>query len=313
MGIKSNVIVGIELDSHEIRAVELKGNKKKTKLSALGRLSLPEGLVKEGKILDPQALSLYLEKLWKESGFKSKEVLLGINNQDLIVRFASFPKVPEDKIAGMIQFQAQDFIPVPLDELELDYIVMGDRKTEEGEFLLVILVAARKKMLNDFITAFALTGLNVREIDSCMLAMGRLALLESLNGTFVLAGYNRDIGNVLIFKEGLLIMARTIAFPQPPLWTAAVSVDNALFNELRSSLNYSKAQSNQTIDTLYLMGSGRDIREEAARLSSSTGLQAHLVKPDPLLEAYSGSEAALPYEPQNYQTCFSLAKRGLDG
>ena len=63
------------------------------------------------------------------------------------MRFASFPKVPEDKIRSMIYFQAQEYMPVSIEELELDYVVVSEKKTEEGEFINVVLVGQERKCL----------------------------------------------------------------------------------------------------------------------------------------------------------------------
>ena len=138
-------VIGLEMDSKEIRAVEITGSVRQPVISAWGRMSLPEGIVKDGRVMNVESLSLYLDKLISQNGFKSRDVMLGIANQDVIIRFASFPKVPEDKIRNMVMFQAQEYIPVPIEELQLDYVVAGEKQNEDGAFLNIILVGARKK------------------------------------------------------------------------------------------------------------------------------------------------------------------------
>ena len=144
MGILKNSIIGIVLDSQEIRAIELKGSQKKPVVVAWGKVKLPEGVVKEGRIVNAQLFNVSLERLFLENGFKGRDIYLGVNNQDIIVRFASFPKVPEDKIRNMIHFQAQEHMPVSIEELVMDYVVVSEKKTDEGEFINVVLVGARK-------------------------------------------------------------------------------------------------------------------------------------------------------------------------
>lgn len=321
MGLWSKSIIGLELDSQEIRAVELKGSQKKHSLLAWGRVKLPEGVVKEGRVVNVKTFSVYLEKLLNENRFKSRNVILGVNNQDVIVRFASFPKVPEDKVRSMIRFQAQEYIPISIDELELDYVVIGEKKTEENEWLNVILVGARKRMLNDFIEAFSLAKLTIKEIDSTMLAIGRAALLESQEGTFGLCGFNNDIGNILIFKNGLLGMARSVSITQSPAWIASRETNDnkamdtqiiadILFGEIRSSLSYYKMQNNDNIDKMFVIGCSTKQEQVAARLREASGLDVLVPHAYSSLET-QGTKGFEAFKASDYVSSISLAVRGL--
>lgn len=323
MGFFSKNIIGIEMDSRELRAVELNGTRKKPIVSAWGKVRLPEGIVRDSKIVNVKLFGASLERLLKENGFKGKEIVLGVNNQDVIVRFATFPKVPEEKIKSMIRFQAQDYIPVSLDELELDYVVVSDKKTEEGEFINVVLVAARKKMLNDFIEAFTNANTSIKEIDSSMLAIGRATLIGRQDGTFAITYFNYDMGNILIFKEGILVMARSVNFSQSPAWVAYKEnesqaleqennvIANVLFNEIKSSVSYYKMQSGETIDNLYLLGCGSQQDQVAARLRETTGLEVTIPSPYTDLENHIAKNKYNSFKSTDYLACISLALRGL--
>lgn len=311
------------MDSRELRAVELKGTGKKPVITAWGKVRLPDGVVKDSKIFNAKLFGVSLERLLKENGFKGKDITLGVNNQDVIVRFATFPKVPEDKIKSMIRFQAQDYIPVSLEELELDYVIVSDKKTDEGEFINVVLVAARKKMLNDFIDAFTNANTTIREIDSSMLAIGRAALIGRQNGTFAITYFNYDIGNILIFKEGILAMARSVNFSQSPSWIAykeneSQSIEqennviaNILFNEIKSSVSYYKMQSGETIDDLLLLGCGNQQNQVAAKLREATGLTVTIPAPYTYLENNIANKKNNSFKSSDYIACISLALRGL--
>lgn len=321
MGFWNKSIIGLEVDSQEIRAVELKGSQKKYSIVSWGRVKLPEGVVKEGRVIHPQNFAIYLEKLLSENKFKSRDVILGVNNQDVIVRFASFPKVAEDKVKSMIKFQAQEYIPVAIDDLELDYVVVGEKKTEENEILNVILVGARKKMLNDFIEAFTVAHLNIKEIDSTMFALGRAALIGSQDGTFALSSFNHDIGNILIFKNGLLGMARSVSITQSPAWIAykgttggskeqeANVVADILFGEIKSSVGYYKMQNNENIEKIHVIGCSAQQEQVAARLAETTGLSVTV--PNVYLSLDQAGKGLGDFKASDYVASLSLAIRGL--
>lgn len=324
MGIFKKSIIGIILDSQEIRAIELKGSQRKPDVVAWGKVKLPDGVVKEGRIVNSQLLGVSLERLFVENGFKGRDVYLGVNNQDIIVRFATFPKVPDDKIKSMIYFQAQEYMPVSIEELELDYVVVSEKKTDEGEFINVVLVGARKKMLNDYIEAFSSVNTNIMEIDATMFALGRAALVESNDGTFVLTGFNNDTGNILIFKNGVLAMARSVTITQST--TLINSEDEKpksaedesnryaeiLFNEIKSSVGYYKMQTGEVIEKLYILGSVTKQDQVASRLKETTGLSVSIPTPYTFLENRIIKGKQISFKASDYVACISLALRGLE-
>lgn len=319
MGIFSKSVIGLELDSQEIRAAEIKGTPKKPVIVSLGKVRLPEGVVKEGCLVNPAQFGASLERLFSENSFKSREVIFGVNNQDVIVRFATFPKVPEDKIRSMIQFQAQDYIPVSLEELELDYIVVNEKKTDEGEFINVILVGARKRMLYDYIEAFNQAKVSLREIDSTMLAMGRAALLESNDGTFALVCFNHDIGNILIFKDGILGMARSVSISQ--IHESALSsgfnsedkinmISDVLLSEIKASVSYFMMQNKQSIEKIFILGTNSSQERISSKLKEKTELNVKV------LDSYRNIEKKFKANSNNYNSseyiaAISLAIKGL--
>ncbi|NLU51941.1 MAG: pilus assembly protein PilM [Clostridiaceae bacterium] len=316
----NNSVIGLEADSKEIRAVELKGTRKKPVIAALGSISIPEGIVRDGRILDIDKFNVYLQKLIEQNGFKAREVVIGVNNQDVIVRFATFPKVPQDKIRNMIRFQAQDYIPIPLEELQLDYVVLGEEGNDSGAGLNVLLVGARKKMLNDFIEAVSKSNLTITEIDSTMLALGRAALLESNDGNFALITFNNDIGNIMIFNNGFLAIARTVSFSntllnQPDFEDAEDTLDaisDILLGEVRTSVNYFRSQTYQDVARFCILGTSTYQNAVAEKLSLATGLSFEVLEPYKKLEESISKGKGKAFNLFGYVAAISLALRGLE-
>lgn len=324
MGLFARSIVGLEVDSREIRAVEVKGNAKKQEISAWGKLELREGVVKDGRVVDINGLSSALDTLWRENGFKSKDVIFGINNQDVIIRFASFPKVSEDRIRNMIMFQAQDYIPVPIDELQLDYIIGGEKITDEGEFLQVILVGARKKTLHDFLQVFHNSKLNTKEIDSGLLSIGRAALCGVKESVYAVISINYDMANILIFNKGLLSVARSVSYSQFSSWsnrktsedninneTEAAIIADILINELKSSIGYYKMQSSESIEGLYLVNQ-LNAKSIASRISEAADYEVMNLQPYAEMESHVTSRNLQTFKADNYILPVSLGLRGLE-
>lgn len=158
--------IGVDIGSSAVRFVKLTGSADKPVLSLIGSISLPKGAVSGGEIIDAQAVAEAIQNLIKRTGLKEKNVVLGVGNQRVIVRFIDIPYIEEKELANAIRFQAQDFIPIPVEDAILDYQVVGDYFNEEGErFLQVMLVAAHKGMISMLIEAVEKGGLKPEIID----------------------------------------------------------------------------------------------------------------------------------------------------
>jgi|GEM_PF-909515 len=175
--------IGVDIGSSAVRLVKLTGSADKPVLSLIGSISLPKGAVSGGEIIDSQAVAEAVQNLVKRIGLKDKNVVLGVGNQRVVVRFIDIPYIEEKELANAIRFQAQDFVPIPVEDAILDYQVVGDYFNEEGErFLQVMLIAAHKGMISMLIDAVERGGLKPEIIDVNAFAVVRaLARAKSLS------------------------------------------------------------------------------------------------------------------------------------
>ncbi|MEG1774592.1 MAG: pilus assembly protein PilM, partial [Oscillospiraceae bacterium] len=114
--------IGLVLDAMELRAIELSGTPECFEVCAQGCVTLPQGLVVDGTITDLAAMEVILKQLFRDGDFSRAPLLFGIKNQNILLRLANFPKVPEEKLRQAILLQAQQFIPIPISELVLDCV-----------------------------------------------------------------------------------------------------------------------------------------------------------------------------------------------
>ena len=176
---KVNNAVGIEFDSHEIRAVELMKNVDGSyRVNSFGSVPFKSGVIANGMVSDAPLFGAAVEELLKTTGIKNTTpVVLGVNNENVIMRYATFPKVPEEKLKSVISMQAQDFIPVPVSELGLDFVVIDETVDDDDQPALnVLLVGAKNIMLENFVSNFEAVKLEVVDIDSSFLAWTRVAI-----------------------------------------------------------------------------------------------------------------------------------------
>lgn len=169
-----NSAIGLDIGKSSIIGVQVAGKYPTAVLKAFHERALPEGLVFEGEVIDADALGDELKAFMKESKLKGKAVHLGVGNQKVIVRNIEVPEMDEAELRGAIEFQAQDYIPIPVDEAVLDFQVV--QRYADGEGVAkqqVLLVAAQKDMIRRFLDAGKKAGLKVAGIDVSAFALIR--------------------------------------------------------------------------------------------------------------------------------------------
>lgn len=171
--------VGLDIGTDYIRAAQIKPSGAGNTLVAYGAVAMPFGGVVDGEIVDPEAVSGALRELWKRSGIRTKDVSIGVSNQKVVVRLIDLPYMEHDELAGAIQYQAQDYIPIPIEEAIIDFQIIGDYMTPADEHMMeVLLVAAQRDMIASAVSAVEGAGLKLCQVD-----VTAFALVRSLLGT----------------------------------------------------------------------------------------------------------------------------------
>lgn len=172
---KHTSVVGLDIEAGSVAATEVRSNGT-VELVNHAVAPLPHGAFRDGEIADPGALGEVLKKLFSENKL-SREVRLGIASQRVAVRRLRLPLLEdEDELEAAIRFQAQDHIPMPLDQAVLDWEIVGRRTGGEDPGVDVVAVAARRDMLGMAMEAMRHGGLRPIAID--LSAFGMIRALE---------------------------------------------------------------------------------------------------------------------------------------
>ena len=113
--------IGLDIGTSGVRAAELSFGKGQVTLEKFGQVALPEGAVRDGEVVDPDAVAAAIKQLWAHTKFTSKKVVIGVANQKVVVRQVDLPWMPADELKKSLAFQVQDFVPMPVDQAVLDF------------------------------------------------------------------------------------------------------------------------------------------------------------------------------------------------
>ena len=229
--------VGLDLDGGFIAAVETSG----TRILAAASETLPPGAVRDGEVIDGEALSDVL-KIFFEEHKLPKRVRLGVSNQQIVVRHLELPRIEDPReLEAAVRFQAAEAIAMPLEEAVLDHQVIGETLSPEGAARLrVVVVAARETMVSRFVETVKAAGLRPEGVDLNAFALVR-ALAEPTD--------SEEIARVYCHLGGVTNLA--IAVGNACLFTRPLSTDwrnesehmpAELAEEIRLSIDYYMAQ-----------------------------------------------------------------------
>ena len=155
--------IGLDIGTSGVRAAELSFGKGQVTLEKFGQVALPEGAVRDGEVVDPDAVAAAVKQLWAHTKFSSKKVVIGVANQKVIVRQVDLPWMPPDELKKSLAFQVQDFVPMPVEQAVLDFHPLEELTAEGGNRVLRgLLVAASRDMVNASLEAVQKAGLTPR-------------------------------------------------------------------------------------------------------------------------------------------------------
>jgi type IV pilus assembly protein PilM len=141
-------LVGLEIEAGSIAASEVRVNGG-AELSSTAIAPLPAGAFDDGEVIDSEAVAETLRTTFAENGL-SKRVRLGVANQRVVVRTMRLPAIDDpEELKAAVRFQAEEQIPMPIDQAVLDYRVIGGVAADEDSppKIDLVVVAARRDMI----------------------------------------------------------------------------------------------------------------------------------------------------------------------
>lgn len=277
-------VVGLDIDGRFIAAVQSVNGQV---TQAVSQELLP-GVVHDGEVVDVDALGEALKAFF--DGYKlPRRVEIGVSNQQIAVRHLELPRIEDEReLAAAVRFQAADAIAMPLDEAVLDHHVLGHDVSPEGaERVRVVVVAARRAMIERFVEAARSAGLKTEGIDLSAFALVR-ALAGPPNPLEVVVLPQDQQARVYSHLGGITNLAvatgETCLFARPlsTAWdsTSGETTVAELAEEIRLSIDFYMAQPDaRPVGDVVLSGPGSTQPELAPQLGSLINLPVSVADP----------------------------------
>jgi len=205
--------VGLDIGSGYLKAVQLKDIKSGYELELFEVLPLPPELIVDGSIIDSLRLIDSLKELARKAKIKTKDVAISIaGHSSVIIKRVSLPDMSEEELSESIKFEAEQYIPFDIEDVNLDFQILGP-KEEPGQ-MDVILVAVKRDIINEYIAVVKEAGFNCQVVDVNSFALENIYEVNyeiEAGKNIALINIGASTINMNILKGGISVFTRDSA------------------------------------------------------------------------------------------------------
>lgn len=203
--LKKNRLVGLDIGSRTLKLAEIIDSKAGSTLKNFSTIDIEPGLIEEGSVRDPEAVSKYIRELFKSTKLKDKNVAISIGGYSVIVKKINVQTMTEEELHETIHFEAEQYIPFDISEVNLDFQILGESEHNPNQ-MNVLLVAAKKEMISEYINLMKMAKLHPRIID-----VDAFALQNIFNLNYSLEDENIALIDIGASKTSLNILKDNVS------------------------------------------------------------------------------------------------------
>ena len=228
---------GLDIGSRTIKLVQLKKIGDQFQLLAFGSApSTLKGLASDSES-DLNKLAEIIKKLHQEAKITTKNVATALPEDQVFTRVITLPKLSEEELTDALKWEAEQYVPISLDEVTLAHQIIGETKENMKGKIQVLLVAAPNRLVDKLVKVLKIAGLNPLSIETEVLAMSR-SLASPDAEAFLVIDLGARATDISILEKGQVIFTRSIPTAGEALTRAIAS---GLGLEISRAEEYKKA------------------------------------------------------------------------
>lgn len=197
--------VGLDIGTSTIKGVQIKNRS----LVSYHQMASPGvSLVSENQD-DLKKISDALDRFFNEGRFKTRDIVASVSESQVFARVISLPQMGEAEIASAVKNEAQQYVPMPLDQVAFDFEILGPSELEAGK-VDVLLVAVPKALTSRYIQVTRNAGVNLLSLETETIAISRSVVGSAVDAVMV-ASIGASTTDIAVFSGGAIRFTRSIA------------------------------------------------------------------------------------------------------
>ncbi len=213
-------LMGLDIGSSSVKAIELSRQGQSYEVVRFGMAPLPPEAIVQGAFLNTSAIVEAIQAAVAQAEIKLKDVATAVSGHSVIVKKITMQEMSREQLGESIRWEAEQYIPFDVNEVNLDFeIVEGSQHDGQMD---VVLVAAKKDLLDDYVQVISEAGLNAAVVD-----VAGFAVENAFEA-------NEDVDSadtVAILNIGAQVVNINIVSRHVPLFTRDVNLGGAQYTE----------------------------------------------------------------------------------
>ncbi len=336
-------LLGLDIGSHSIKLVELAVDRNGVTLLAAGIAATPSKALTSTVVADTEALSVVISKLAKDLNVTTRFVNAALPESQVFTRIISVPQLSDRELASAMQWEAEQYIPLPLDQVSVDYSILR-QSTETGKNTMdVLLVASPKSLVEKYIAMLTLANLNPVALETEIIASCRaLVHMAPTSRHVMVISIGAKTTDIAILRDGKLsfirsmssggeaisrLLAQSLGFElsQAEAYKRAYGVEpdklegkilasikpilDTIISEIQHAITfYTEKYPDNRIDTIFLSGGTARLPGLVVYLAQSLTIEVQLADPFADIRKHQNFNA-LEAESSQYTVAVGLALR----
>ena len=209
---KKETLIGLDIGSRTIKLAEVLQTKKDRILQRFGMADLPRDAIVEGRIKEPTIVSDTIKGLINDLKVKERNVATSVAGYSVIIKRITVGKVTEEELHDNIQFEAEQYIPFDVQDVNIDFHIIGEHESNPNQ-MNVMLVAAKKEIIDEYTDVLEMSNLNPCVIDVDAFALEKVFEDNYMNeeGNIALIDIGANKMNINIVKDYMSTFTRDVS------------------------------------------------------------------------------------------------------
>ncbi len=210
---KKRPVIGLDIGSSHIKLLQLERDQRteKWRLMSFGMSELPPEAIVDGSVMNTNVIIDSINELLAQHRIKTRQVVASVSGNAVIIKRINLPTMTMDELEESIQWEAEQYIPFDINDVNIDVQILEGASDDPGQ-MEVLLVAARKDLVNEYMALIQQAGLKpvVMDVDSFAVANMFTLNYGDLDGAVALINIGASNVNIHVLRDGVSAFTRDI-------------------------------------------------------------------------------------------------------
>ncbi len=208
---RRRTVAGLDIGSGYIKLAVVDHGGDRPEVCGLAIRPTPGGAVVDGEVVEPGRVARAVRELVQENGVRSRNAVAALGGHDVFIKRVGLPRMKEREAGSAIRREARRHVPFDLEEVRLDFQILPPR--ESASPLEALLVAAKRKRVNDRVSLLAEAGIRAAAMDVQAFALHNAFVHNypgAADGVVALVNVGREVTNLNVIEEGVPVLAKDL-------------------------------------------------------------------------------------------------------